>query len=368
MLCCLAVVSVSCRAQDDGVIASEKARFKTEIIAEIDGPWGMVKLPDGRLLVTESDGALWVIDNGRVERVDGVPETSSSGEGGLLDVELHPDYAKNGWIYFTITKRKTGGVLTCVIRARLDGTKLKDVEDIYTPPEADFVNSYIHYGGRMAFHDGKVFFSIGDRGAPATPSNPAQDLGSARGKIHRLNDDGSIPEDNPFVHTKGALASIWSYGHRNPEGLTVQPGTDLLWESEHGPHGGDELNIIKKGANYGWPLVTFGINDDGTIITDKTSAPGMEDPMLHWTPSIAVAGIGFYNGDQFPAWKGNLFAAALRHEKLVRCELDKDNRITHQEILLEGQARMRDVRCFDDGSIYVLYASPGRIVRLVPVK
>ncbi|MGH8048606.1 MAG: PQQ-dependent sugar dehydrogenase [Chthoniobacterales bacterium] len=371
MLCCLAVVIIPCRAQNDGVIVSEKARFKVEVVADgVVHPWGMVKLPDGRLLFTEAGGRLRIIKDGKLqpESIAAPPQLYVDGEGGLLDVELHPDYAKNGWIYLSLTKANDNGMMTAIVRARLDGNQLKDIQAIYDPPASDYTQSYIHCGGRMEFQDGHLFFSIGDRGEPATPSNPAQNLGSARGKIHRVNDDGTIPEDNPFVKTKGALPSIWSYGHRNPQGLRVQPGTDLLWESEHGPHGGDELNVIKKGLNYGWPLVTFGVNDDGTTISDKNTAPGMEDPRLQWTPSIAVSGIDFYNGDQFPAWKGNLFAAALGHQKLVRVELDKDNHITHQEMLLEGSGRIRDVRCFDDGSIYVLYSWPGRVIRLVPAK
>jgi glucose/arabinose dehydrogenase len=371
VLCCAAALVVSCRAEEDGVIASEKARFKTEVVADnLDSPWGMARLPDGRLIVTEREGTVRIFEVGKSgEVVSGFPELSVSGEGGLLDVEVDPDYAKNGWLYFTHTKSgPAGGNVTCVVRARIDGNRFKDVQNLFDPPSRDFVTHYIHYGGRMEFHDGKLFFSIGDRGDRATPSNSAQDLASARGKIHRINPDGSIPEDNPFVGKKGALPSIWTWGNRNAQGLREQPGTGAMWEAEHGPRGGDELNIIERGANYGWPLVTFGINDDGSTITDQTTAPGMKDSVLHWTPSIAVSGIDFYRGDAFPQWKGNLFAGSLRGEKLVRCELDKDNHVTHQEFLLEGSGRMRDVCCFDDGSIYVVYTQPGRIVRLVPAK
>ena len=353
------------------VIDSEKARFKVETVADgLEHPWGMVQLPDGRFLFTERPGRVRVIDkDGKLlpDEVQGLPELYHAYEGGLLDIELHPDYAKNGWIYFTFAKPGEGGGLTAVFRARLDGMKLKDYQLIYDPPAADFTRREIHFGSRLTFDkENHVYFSIGDRGEWTDAKNPAQNLGSARGKIHRLNDDGTIPKDNPFVDTKGALPSIWSWGHRNPQGLRFEPGTDLLWESEHGPRGGDELNIIKKGANYGWPLVTFGVNDNGTIITDKTSAPGMEDPVFQWTPSIAVSGIGFYTGDKFPKWKGNLFAAALNFERLVRNEISDDHKIAHQEVLLEGTGRIRDVRTFGDGFLYVIYDDPGRIVKLVP--
>ncbi|MGH8048605.1 MAG: PQQ-dependent sugar dehydrogenase [Chthoniobacterales bacterium] len=358
------------RAQD--VVASEKARFKVEVIADgLSHPWGMVKLPDGRFLVTERPGRLRVIENGKLldQPVDGLPPLYHAYEGGLLDIELHPDYAKNGWIYFTASQEHGDAGVTGVFRAKIDGMTLKDVQILFTPPDADFTRRPIHFGSRLTFDDkGHFYFSIGDRGETPDAQNPAQNLGSARGKIHRLNDDGTIPRDNPFVDKKGALPSIWSYGHRNPQGLRFQPGTGLLWESEHGPRGGDELNIIKPGANYGWPLVTFGVNDNGTTITDKTAEPGMEDPVWQWTPSIAVSGIGFYNGDKFPAWKGNLFAAALNFERLVRSEIDENHKVTHQEVLLEGTGRMRDVRFFDDGSFYLIYDDPGQVVRLVPAE
>jgi len=362
---------LACRAGD--VIDSEKAKFTVETVADgLEHPWGLVKLPDGRFLFTERPGRIRVIDKaGKLlpDEVEGLPELYHVYEGGLLDIELHPDYAKNGWIYFTFAKPGPGGGLTAVARARLDGMKLKDYQLLYDPPAADFTSRVIHFGSRLTFDtEGHMFFSVGDRGEWTDAKNPAQFLTSARGKIHRLNDDGTIPKDNPFVGRKDALPSIWSWGHRNPQGLRFQPGTGLLWESEHGPHGGDELNIIRKGANYGWPLVTFGINDDGTTISDKTSAPGMEDPVWQWTPSIAVSGIGFYTGDKFPGWKGNLFAAALNFERLVRNEIGKDNKVAHQEVLLEGTGRIRDVREFDDGYLYVIYDDPGRIVRLAPAK
>jgi glucose/arabinose dehydrogenase len=210
-----------------------------------------------------------------------------------------------------------------------------------------------------------MFFSLGDRGGPTTPANLAQSLSSVTGKIHRLHEDGSIPGDNPFVKTPGAVPSVWAYGVRNPQGLVYDTASDRLWETEHGPRGGDELNIIRPGANYGWPVVTYGINYSGTAITDARSRPGMEDPVVQWTPVIAASGLELYRGDKFPRWRGSLFAGGLAGQKLVRIQLEGTT-VTRQEILLEKTGRIRDVREFDDGFLYVLYDDPGKLVRLVP--
>ena len=346
-------------------VIAQSHEFKTETIAEgLTVPWGIAKLPDGRFLVTERPGQLRIIENGQLlpEPVQGVPEVFARGQGGLLDVVLHPDYADNGWIYLAYSKPVGEGSLTAIIRGRLKDGRLVDQETIFDPPVDQATKSGAHFGCRLAF-DGKgyLFFSIGDRGKKEN----AQELNNVMGKIHRIHDDGRIPADNPFVKTPGAQPTIWSYGNRNAQGLCFQPETGLLWESEHGPRGGDELNLIKKGANYGWPVVTYGINYNGTPITDKTEAPGIEPPVVQWTPSIAVCGMDFYTGDKFPNWKGNLFAATLAHQKLVRIVIDGE-KVTEQEILLEKTGRMRDVACFDDGYIYILYENPGRVVRLVP--
>ncbi|MDD5198520.1 MAG: PQQ-dependent sugar dehydrogenase [Terrimicrobiaceae bacterium] len=356
-------------AQQPEVIASERARFKIEVLADgLDHPWGMVKLPDGRFLVTERPGRLRVIAGGKLlpEPIKGIPPVFARGQGGLLDIQLHPDYAKNGWIYLSLADPQGDKGLTKVIRGRIKDGVWVDQQTIFQAPADQYVPGGNHFGCRMQF-DGKgfLFFSVGERGDVTTPANNAQKLTNVKGKIHRLRDDGKVPMDNPFYKTPGATQSIWSWGHRNPQGLHFDRyGT--LWEAEHGPRGGDELNVIRKGLNYGWPLVTFGINYSGTPITDKTSAPGMESPVIHWTPSIAVGGIDFYHGSEFPAWNGNLFATALAHQKLVRMEIDASNHVTHQEILLEKTGRMRDIRCYDDGSLYLIYDDPGKIVRLVP--
>jgi glucose/arabinose dehydrogenase len=355
-----------------GPIASEKHSFRVETVVEkLDHPWGVVQLPDGRFLATERRGTLRIIEDGKLQpgSVSGVPPVFARGQGGLMDIELHPDFKKNGWIYLAFSKvideKKS---LTSIIRARLKENALADIETIFDPPAEEATNGHIHFGCRMTFDDkNHLFFSIGDRGDVTTPANNAQRTDNVKGKIHRIHDDGRIPEDNPFVKTPGARPSIWSYGNRNAQGLRIDPATGLLWETEHGPRGGDECNLIKKGANYGWPIVTYGINYSGTSITEKREMEGMVSPVINWTPSIAASGLDVYHGDKFPKWKGNLFAGALAHQKIVRIELDGE-KAAHQEILLEKTGRIRDIRCFSDGYIYVVYDDPGKIVRLVPAE
>ncbi len=353
-------------------IASEKARFQAETVVEgLKNPWAAAFLPDGRILVTEREGRLRIVENGKLlpDAVTGIPEVWAKGQGGLLDVELHPDFKSNGWIYLSYSDPKPEGSMTKIIRGRLKENAFVDQEVIFEAPRSEYSSGGAHFGNRMEF-DGKgyLFFTIGDRGGPTNPNNNAQKLSNHIGKTLRIHDDGRIPEDNPFVGKEGAVPAIWSYGNRNAQGLRFDERTGLLWESEHGPRGGDEINIIRKGLNYGWPIVTYGINYSGKPITDKTEAEGMEPPVLQWTPSIAVAGIDFYHGDKFPAWKGNLFATALAHQKVVRMEIDDKNKVTHQEILLEGKGRIRDIRTPEDGFIYLVYDEPGKLVRLVPAE
>lgn len=354
-------------AQSDEITSSAH-RFRIETVADgLDHPWAVAKLPNGDFLVTERAGKLLRIGaDGSKKEIAGIPEVFAQGQGGLLDVKLHPDHGQNGWIYITYSKPIGSGALTSVIRAKLDGDKLADHETIFEPPAAQATDTAIHFGSRLAFDGrGHVFFSIGDRGGPTTPANLAQSLTSVTGKIHRLHDDGRVPNDNPFVGRKDAMPSIWALGVRNPQGLVFDKAGDSLWETEHGPRGGDELNIIRKGANYGWPLATCGINYSGTPITKNSSLPGMEDPVVQWTPVIAASGLELYRGDKFPRWRGNLFAGGLASKRLVRMELNGAV-VTRQEILLGGNARIRDVREFDDGFLYVVYDEPGKVVRLVP--
>jgi glucose/arabinose dehydrogenase len=350
------------------VVRSEKGPFKLESVMEsgLAEPWAIAFLPDGRLLVTERPGRLRIIQDGRLlpEPVRGTPAVYG-GEGGLLDVALHPNYSRpgNDWIYLSYGDKSPDGLgMTAVIRGRLRNGAFVDQQQIFKADFSLYRAGGQRFGSRLLF-DGKghLFFSIGDRAAPGDE----QDLSRPNGKIHRVYDDGRIPKDNPFVNTPGALPSIWSYGHRNPQGLAFSPVTGELWESEHGPRGGDELNIVHRGHNYGWPVITYGINYDGTPITDHTSQDGMDQPVTYWVPSIATSPITFYTGSRFPQWRNNLFLGALAAQELRRLVID-GNSVTHQEILFKGIGRVRDVVNGPDGSLYVVLNQPDRIERIVP--
>ncbi|MGH8048604.1 MAG: PQQ-dependent sugar dehydrogenase [Chthoniobacterales bacterium] len=367
----LLVVLAPCVSPAQDVIKSEKANFKAEpFIADgLKEPWGMAELPDGNFLVTEKGGNLRVIVDGKLlpDPIKGTPKVDAGGQGGMFEVILHPDYAKNGWIYLAFADEKPGGGSTTkIVRGRIKNGEWVDQQTIFEAAADQYTRGGLQFGGRIAF-DGKgyIYFTIGDRGGPTTPENAAQKLSSVAGKVHRLFDDGRVPPDNPFVGRAGALPSIWSYGHRNQQGFTFDDKGNL-WATEHGPRGGDELNLILKGRNYGWAIVTYGINYSGTKITDMTTAPGIEGPRTYWVPSIATCGLAFYNGDKFPGWKGDLFVGALAHRKIVRVEYDADNKVTHEEILLAGKGRVRTILPAADGTIYVAYNDPDSIVRLVP--
>jgi len=352
------------------VFTSSAHRFRMETLADgLEHPWAVAKLPDGDFLVTERGGSMLRIGkDGTKTVIEGIPQVVVKGQGGLLDVVLHPQYGQNGWIYFAYAKPLPGGSMTAVARARLKDDRLQDLEMIFDPPADQASDTGLHFGCRIVFDGrGHVFFSIGDRGGPTNPENLAQSLASVTGKIHRLHDDGSVPDDNPFFGRKNAMPSIWALGVRNPQGLVYDTASDLLWETEHGPRGGDELNIIRKGANYGWPLATYGINYSGTTISKNKSLPGMEDPAVQWTPVIAASGLAVYRGDKFPRWRGNLFAGGLASEKLVRLKLNGPA-VIEQEIVLQDTGRIRDVRVFDDGFLYIVYDEPGKVVRLVPAE
>jgi glucose/arabinose dehydrogenase len=350
-------------------VTSERHGFRVETIVEgLDNPWEAVVLPDGALLVPERSGRLRIFRNGVAgPPITGLPPVWVRQDGGLMDVELHPDYEKTGWIYIAFSE--TGGTApgastTRILRARLKDGALVDQQTLFQPSQDLYWPDNTHFGARFFFDKDKfLYYSIGDRGHLDT----AQDLTSPYGKIHRVHDDGTPPKDNPFVDTPGAVKTIWTYGHRNVQGMDVDPKTGTLWASEHGPRGGDELNVIEKGRNYGWPVATHGMNYDGTPMTPATvvEAPGMVNPALQWTPSIAVSGIAFYRGDKFPHWKGNLFAAGLAGQQLARLEVAGGS-ITHQETLLRGYGRIRQVVSAPDGTLLVVFAQPGRIVRLVP--
>lgn len=345
--------------------ASEAATFEAVVVADgLEHPWGLAFLPDGRMLVTERNGNLRIVtpDGQLSDPVSGVPEVVARGQGGLLDVILHPDYASNGWLYLSFSRSGQNGTGTAIARARLEGSGLRDVATIFAAENE--ASGGRHFGSRMAFGpDGKLYVSVGDRGQ----DDEAQKLANHNGTVLRLNDDGSVPSDNPFAGRADALASTFSYGHCNPQGMAVNPASGAVWIHEHGPQGGDEINRLKAGANYGWPLVTFGRSYAGFPIGEGTSAPGLEPPLHHWTPSIAPSGMAFYTGTAFPGWKDNLFVGSLKFQYLARVVLD-GSRVVAEERLLEDQfGRIRDVRQGPDGLLYVLTDEDnGRLVRLQP--
>jgi aldose sugar dehydrogenase len=351
-------------APPDQVIRSELHTFRLEtVVPNLDTPWGIAFLPGDRMLVTERPGRLRIVDHGHLqpEPVAGVPKVFLHQDGGLLDVIAHPDYASNGWLYLAYTEAGPNGTsMTVVVRGRIRDNHWVDQQTIFRAAPRHYHTSYVHYGCRFLFdRDNHLFFTIGDRGEQPE----AQDLSSPCGKIHRVMDDGSIPPDNPFVGRADALGSIWSYGHRHPQGLMFHPVTGKLWESEHGPTDGDELNRIEPGRNYGWPIISNGKDRRAPI--EGTHKVGMESPIVFWTPAIAPSGIEFYTSDRFPRWKNHLFVACLGGEQLRRIETDGD-RVTHQEILFKDFGRVRDVTTGPDGYLYIAFNAPGRIARLVP--
>ena len=334
------------------------------IVNDLNIPWSFVFLPDNSMLITEKLGELIHFKNGRKTVLKGLPEIKVLGQGGLMDIELHPNYKKNGWIYISYASPsgKGKGAHTAIMRFKLKNNALVEKELLYkaTPNST----SGQHFGSRIEFdNNGYLFFSIGERGNRDV--NP-QNINRDGGKIYRLHDDGRVPIDNPFVKNQKAKKAIYSYGHRNPQGMALHPITGELWTHEHGPRGGDEINIIKAGKNYGWPLVSYGINYSGTKFTDKTSLPGMEQPIHYWVPSIAPSGMTFVTSDIYPEWKGNLLVGSLKFQYLDRCVLS-NNKVIKEEKLLEGLGRVRSVKQGPDGYIYVGIENLG-IVKIIPKK
>jgi glucose/arabinose dehydrogenase len=354
--------------------------FRVVSVAEgLENPWSMAWLPNGDMLVTERPGRVRIIRNGALldRPVAGVPAVRNVGQGGLQDVVVHPEFAANQWIYLSFAKPSADGEqgVTTVIRGRLINDALSDVEEIFEAQA--WSSSPGHYGARMAFDaDGYLFLSSGDRMAPSTgdlTAHPAQDPRNHQGTILRLNDDGSVPSDNPFVGVADHLPEIWSYGHRNPQGLAFHPQTGDLWATEHGPQGGDELNHVRPGLNYGWPVIGYGVNyGSGTAIHATPVQAGLEQPAAFWVPSIATSGLMIYNGDKFPMWQGNAFAGGMsaQHQRLSRVTLE-GSVVSGRESLLAGDFRIRDVREGPDGYIYIAvdhrFGEATPIVRLEPI-
>jgi glucose/arabinose dehydrogenase len=338
----------------------------TEIAKELDHPWSMAFLPDGSMLVTERVGRLRLIKSGSLLPlpITGVPAVHTGSQAGLFDIVLHPNFAHNNIVYLTYAAGTKAANGTQVARARFDGTALREFQVIFKAmPLKDTDN---HYGGRMAFlPDGTFALTIGEG---FEYREKAQDLTSDLGKIVRLNDDGGVPQDNPFAGQASVRPEIYTWGHRNPQGLIFDTQSGLLYETEHGPRGGDELNIIVAHKNYGWPVITYGMDYSGAYVSPYTQRPGLEQPVIYWTPSIAPSGLAMYRGDKFPAWKGDLFVGALAFRHLRRVHLDERGTvIEQQELLNDLHWRIRDVRAPADGYLYVCTdEADGRVLRLEP--
>ncbi len=360
------VVFFCCDAQvksNDIPIKDEVKNYTLENVAsDIAIPWGMTWLPDGSMFVTEKSGILYQVKNGTKTEIKNVPKVYNRGQGGLLDIALHPDYAKNGWIYITYAAAEGDGDggNTKLIRAKLQDGSLTQLQSLYKASPNSTKGQ--HFGSRIVFDSkGYLYFSIGERGDRI--KNP-QDITRDCGKIYRLNDDGSIPKDNPFVGQAGAKEAIYTYGNRNPQGMAKHPETGEIWAHEHGPQGGDEINIAKKGANYGWSVVTYGIDYDGKTISTENKKPGIEDPIFYWLPSIAPSGMAFVTGNRYPDWKGHLLVGSLKFQYLELLKL-KGNEIIERQKIATDIGRVRNVAQGPDGYIYIAVEGKG-IFKIIP--
>jgi len=377
--------AVSFRAQQGGrnspplprlPLTFETAQEKIRVSALVTGlanPWSLVFLPNGDMLVTERAGRLRIIRNGVLDPqpISGVPTVRTTALGGLLEVALHPKFSENGFVYLTYTKGRDGNLSTTALaRGRLKGTALEDVKDIFVAN--NWSTSATNFGGRIAFDkQGLLYLTVGER----QEQERAQKTDDHGGKVLRLRDDGSVPPDNPFVGKAGYSPEIYSLGHRSPQGLVFHPETGALWENEHGPLGGDEINVVLPGRNYGWPLVTFGMDYDGTKISDSTWRADLEAPILYFVPSIAISGMAFYTGDKFPNWKGNLFVGSMFEGRtratghLRRITFEQGHPIQREPILTELHQRIRDVRQGPDGLLYLLTdENPGVVLKVEPAQ
>jgi len=337
-------------------------------VDDLDFPWALDFIDKNTALVNERPGQIRIVKNGILgdDPVKGIPEVLHEGQGGLMDLAIDPEHGENGWIYLSyshILESNNDLTMTRIVRGRIKNNNWVDQQVIYEASPEHYSDTRHHYGSRIVFDNkGFLYFSIGDRG----DRQRAQSIKTPNGKIHRIHKDGKIPKDNPFVDQKDAIASIFSYGNRNPQGLAIHPLTDRVWETEHGPMGGDEVNLILSGKNYGWPKATYGLNYDGTVISEYTDLPGMEPPVLQWTPSIAACGLDFYRGELFNKWQNNLIAGALKFEEVRILEIE-NNRIVDDQVILNDYGRVRDVTCGPDGAIYVVLNEPDKILRLTPM-
>ena len=347
-------------------------KMNVEVFAEgLEIPWAIDFLDVNTALITEKPGRLRVVTKGKLqpEPVKNIPKVLNEGQGGLMDVAVDPEYIQNGWIYLAfshVLDKKAGedrpGAMTKIVRGKIENNTWTNEETLFEAPHEMYRTTRHHYGCRIVFDpDGYLYFAIGDRGA----GFQSQDNTLPNGKVHRIHKDGKIPADNPYVSEPKAMKSLYSLGNRNIQGMAIHPETGELWTTEHGPMGGDEVNLIKPGKNYGWETITYGINYNGTIITEFTHKPGMEQPNLYWRPSIAVCGLDFYRGELFKKWKNKLLVGALKYEEVRLLSIEGD-RIMHDEIILKGQGRVRDVQTGPDGAIYVVLNDPGTVLKLMP--
>jgi glucose/arabinose dehydrogenase len=347
-------------------LQSRRHAFRVETVVEgVEHPWAIAFAADGRMFVTERAGRLRIVEKGRLlpEPVSGTPAVWVRGQGGLLDVAVGRDLEQREWIYLSYAEPgPSGTAMTALVRGRVVDGSLVDQEILFRARPDTYRLSIVHFGSRIVLDgQGLVYFSVGERGH----ASDAQDLARSNGKIHRLRQEGLTPDDNPLVGRRDVLDTIWSYGHRNPQGLARHPVTGELWEAEHGPRGGDELNRIVRGGNYGWPLVSFGMNHTGTAISAETERDGLESPVYQWTPSITVSSIEFYTGDKFPGWRHDLLVGSLVSQDVRRLVIDR-GAVVEEEVLFAGFGRVRDLITGPDGYVYITLNAPDRVVRLVP--
>ena len=344
-------------------LETNQRKYSIETVVDnLSNPWGMTWLPDGTMLITEKGGDLIHFKNGRKTEIENVPEIYNRGQGGLLDIALHPKYSDNGWIYITLSSSEGEGKggNTSLIRCKLKEGSLTDIETLYKASPNSTRGQ--HFGSRIEFdNEGYVYFSVGDRGDREI--NP-QDINRDCGKVYRLNDNGSIPKDNPFVNDTNAKKAIFTYGNRNPQGMAKHPETGKIWIHEHGPKGGDEINILEKGLNYGWPIISYGINYSGSEFAEATAKPGMEQPVHYWTPSIAPCGMDFVTGNKYPDWNGHLLVGSLKFNYVELVKLN-GNQVIGSEKIAEDVGRVRNVKMGPDGYMYIAIEGQG-IVKITP--
>ena len=368
LLMCMASCLPTWAQEGRPVFKSEKHAFRVAtLVTGLENPWSIAFLPDGRMLVTERAGRLRLVSHDfklNPKTIDGLPEVVPQGQGGLFDVVLHPQFSQNGWIYWAYNAPGPGGWGTALARGKLQDHRMTEVQVLFSMQPK--TRSSHHFGGRIVFDQaGLLYLTLGDRG----DKDRAQKLGDHAGSVIRLHDDGRVPANNPFVNRAGALAEKWTLGNRNMQGAALHPQTGELWTHEHGPQGGDEVNVMRSGFNYGWPVITYGVNYGlGTKIGEGQAKAGLEQPLHVWVPSIAPSGMAFVSGSQFPQWQGNLLVGALRGQTLVRLTLEGE-KVLGEERLLQGRSRLRDVRMGPDGFVYLLTdEAQGALLRLEPVK